>query len=334
MVKKIVNAVVFALAIVVGILAVVFVSKYDEEKKVQYKSVGILRTDEATQKVLDELATVKVGTLDSYLKKTQDQYNTLDSTLKVQKKQADDFYTYINVMKTNAAEDFTAFKTTYPNNVASILSFDGKTKLDSTGNVVEVEGDYVKAFKGINDADQLAEYVTNTLSTEYDEFHQDYLRKDEVRTALKEYIKNVDAINALNDVKQKEAQLKDFQADVVNFGTMENNLLAPAFIICYVLVCITILILVVFALIKLVTNIKTSYKSLIVIIGLCLVAILCYAIASPDVNNEIFNKLQITPGTGKLIEAGCYFAYVIFGLVVLAIICCPIISWARNRKSL
>lgn len=334
MVKRIVNIVVFALAIAVGVLAVVFVSKYDDEKKVLYKSSDLLRADESGQKILNELATVKVSNLDQYVKKTQDQYNTLDSTLKVQKKQADDFYTYVNVMKTTAAENFTDFKAAYPNNVASILSFDTDTRLDSTGKVVETEGKYVKAFKNIKNTDELSAYVLSTLSVDYDAFHQDYLRKDEQRTALKEYIKNIENINSMNDVKQKEEQLKSFQDDIVNFKTLENKLLTPALYICYVLIITAILILLAFALIRIISNFKTSYKGLLVIVAMCVIVLICYALASPDANNEIFNKLQIAPNVGKRIEAGCYLVYFTFSLIIISIICCPIISWLRNKKSL
>lgn len=321
MVRRIINYVVFALAIAVGVLAVVFVSKYDEGKKEQYKAVCMLRTDEAGQKLLDEFTTVKVENLDAYLKKVQEQYNTLDDSLRNQKKSADDFYTYVNVMKTTAAEDFAGFKAAYPGNVESIMSFDKN-------------GQYAKDFQALQNEEDLSNYVMNELSNSYSAFHQEYLRGDEQRTAMKEFIKTVDGVNALNDVSEKTKQMEGLQSDVQSFQGMESNLLTPAFYICYILVIVTVLILLFFAVKKIATNFKQSYKGLLVIAALIVVALICYLIASPDVNNEIFTKLQIAPDTGKLIEAGCYFAYVVFALVVVAIICCPIVSYMRNRKSL
>lgn len=321
MVRRIINYVVFALAIAVGVLAVVFVSKYDEGKKEQYKAVCMLRTDEAGQKLLDEFSTVKVETLPDYLKKVQDQYNALDDSLRSQKKSADDFYTYVNIMKTTASEDFAGFKANYPANVESIMSFDK-------------DGKYVKEFQEIANEEALANYVLDELSSDYSEFHQEYLRGDEQRTALKEYIKTLDGVNSLNDVSEKTKQMETLQSDVNNFQSMESNLLTPAFYICYILVIVTVLILVVFAVVKLVANFKQSYKALLVIAALFVVAFICYLVAGPDVNNEVFTKLQIAPDTAKLIEAGCYFAYVAFALVILAIICCPVVAYLRNRKSL
>ena len=45
-------------------------------------------------------------------------------------------------------------------------------------------------------------------------------------------------------------------------------------------------------------------------------------------------KLQISPETGKLIEAGAYLCYVVFFVAILTIIFCPVIARIRGNRSI
>ncbi|MDD6581988.1 MAG: hypothetical protein PUF10_04810 [Bacteroidales bacterium] len=321
MTRKIINIVVFIVAVVAGVLAIAYASKFDDDKIEQYKAVCTLQEDADGQKVLDEFTKVKVETLDTFMSRTQQTYNTLDDSLRVEKKSADDFYNYVNVLKTTATEDFDGFKADYPDNVKSLLTFDK-------------DGKYVKEFQSLKNKEELEKYLLSTLNTEYSDCRQHYLRGEEKCGALKTFLKTTEGVAGINDVNEKGKQLKTQQEDVLSFQSMSDKLLNPSFYIIYILFGFTFLALIAFALINIVSNFKTSYKVLLAILALFVVAIICYLVARPEVNNEVFMKLQISPETGKLIEAGTYLCYVVFFVAILTIIFCPLIARIRGNRSI
>ena len=114
---------------------------------------------------------------------------------------------------------------------------------------------------------------------------------------------------------------------------MSGKLFDPAVFLFYILLAITLGAMVVFALINVVTNFKTSYKGLLGILALLAIFGISYAIASPELS-DVFIKLQITPETARAIEAGCYTCYTVFFIAILAIIVSPIVNAIRTKRSL
>src|SRR5574344_1291914 len=170
MTRKIINIVVFTVAIVGGILGVVYAGLFDDEKINQYKAVGVLQDENPA--MLDELETVTIESLPKYVETYQNTYNTLDDQLRAEKKSKESFYYYLSTLKSINAEDFADFKAGYPNNLKELLD-----EFDSTKT-------YQTEFDKIATYEDLTAYLL-PLEENYNEVRQNYLKKEAYRNALK-----------------------------------------------------------------------------------------------------------------------------------------------------
>lgn len=320
MYRKIVNIVVFTIAIIACVLAVIFATKFDDEKVTQYKAVCVLHDNAQGQEVLNQVASATPETLPECVEQSQNFYNSLDDALRAEKKVKETFYDYVATLQTLNAETFDEFKANYPGNVQEALV------------VFDTTHQFEQEFANINSYEDLASYMIS-LEQSYNVTRQSYLQKEEVRNALKTVQDNLTTIAEYNSKDKKAEELALLQNDIKNYQTMSGKLFDPAVILFYVLLAITLGAMIVFALINVITNFKTSYKGLLGILALLIVFGISYAMASPELS-DVFVKLQIAPETARAIEAGCYTCYAVFFTAILAIIVSPIVNSIRTKKSL
>ena len=318
MTRRIVNIVIFAIAAVACILAIIYAAMFDSEKINQYKAVGVLHDN--NPELLSDLSATTPETLPAYVEKCQTVASELDGELRSEKKAKENFYDYLSTLKALNADNFDGFKAGYPANVKSLL------------DQFDTEGKYVEQFGKVADYKGLTNYLVD-LEQEYNGVRQAYLQKEAYRNALKVVQDATTGIAELNSAELKATQLTDFQGFVKKSQVASNRLLNSSFTLFYIMLFFAIAALLFFAIMRIVKNLKTSYKALVAIVALVVLFIICYLCASP-ILDDVFIKLQIAPETARLIEAAVYFTYVVFFAAIVTIIAAPIISAIRDKKSL
>ena len=318
MTRKIINIVIFAIAAIACVLAIVFAAMFNSDKINQYKAVGVLHDN--NPELLSDLSAATPETLPAYVEKCQTVATELDGELRSEKKAKENFYDYLSTLKALNADNFDDFKAGYPANVKVLLDqFD-------TACV------YVEQFGKVNDYKALTNYLAS-LEEEYNGVRQAYLQKEAYRNALKVVQDATINISEINSAELKANMLTDFQSFAHKSQVSSNKVLNTAFYLFYIMLIFALVSLLAFAIIRIVKNIKTSYKALIAIVALLVIFLITYLCASPALD-DVFIKLQISPDTARLIEAAVYFTYVIFFAAIVTIIAAPIISAIRDKKSL
>ena len=318
MTRRIVNIVIFAIAAIACVLAIIYAAMFDSDKINQYKAVGVLHDN--NPELLNLLSDVTPETLPAYVEKSQTVASELDGELRSEKKAKESFYDYLSTLKALNADNFEAFKAGYPTNVKVLLD-----QFDTTGV-------YVEQFSKISDYKGLTNYLVD-LEQEYNGVRQAYLQKEAYRNALKVVQDATTNISELNSAELKANQLAEFQNFVHKSQVSSNKLLNSSFYLFYIMLFFAIAALLFFAVMRIAKNLKTSYKALVAIVALVVLFVICYLCASP-ILDDVFIKLQIAPETARLIEAAVYFTYVVFFAAIATIIAAPIISAIRDKKSL
>ena len=318
MTRRIVNIVIFAIAAIACVLAIIYAAMFDSDKINQYKAVGVLHDN--NPELISELSAATAETLPAYVEKCQTVASELDGELRSEKKAKENFYDYLSTLKALNADNFDGFKAGYPANVKVLLE------------QFDAEGKYVEEFSKVSDYKGLTNYLVD-LEQEYNAVRQAYLQKETYRNSLKVVQDATTAIAELNSAELKASQLADFQNFVHKSQVSSNKLLNASFYLFYIMLFFAIAALLFFAIMRMAKNLKTSYKALVAIVALVVLFVICYLCASP-ILDDVFIKLQIAPETARLIEAAVYFTYVVFFAAIVTIIAAPIVSAIRDKKSL
>ena len=319
MTRKIINIVIFAVAAIACVLAIIFAAMFDSDKINQYKAVGVLHDN--NPELLTELSQATPETLSAYVEKSQSVATELDGELRSEKKAKENFYDYLSTLKALNSDNFEGFKAAYPANVKVLL------------DQFDTEGKYVEQFNSkVTDYKSLTNYLVD-LEQQYNKVRQEYLQKETYRNSLKVVQDATTAISELNSAELKASQLSDFQNFVHKSQVSGNKLLTASFYLFYIMLIFALASLLFFAIFRIAKNLKNSYKVLIAVVGLVVLFVICYLCASPALD-DVFIKLQVAPETARLIEAAVYFTYVVFFAAIATIIAAPIISAIRDKKSL
>ena len=84
MTRRIVNIVIFAIAAIACVLAIIYAAMFDSDKINQYKAVGVLHDN--NPELLSELSATTPETLPAYVEKCQTVASELDGELRSEKK--------------------------------------------------------------------------------------------------------------------------------------------------------------------------------------------------------------------------------------------------------
>lgn len=346
MVKRIINIAIFAVGIIAIALAVVFVAKWngsvanDDSAKEKanvdfYKAIGILQTFDEGQQLLDGFLnadTKAIGTTKSpgaYTTKINQYVAKKDAECKVTEENAKKFYSYLNVLKAVKEADFATFSANYPHNMLSLT-------VENEGKTFSFGDQYVKEFKGIKSYEELNNYITGKLSEEYTEYKTTQLTEQDHLNAIKKLQMANDSVANISafDQEKKQEILSTFQNNFQSYKSMDHGMINPSFIMIYVMFAIAMVAVVLFILVNIISNFKTSYVGLLAFVALLLIMVIAYLCAQPDINNLTFAKLSISPTEGRFIEACCYIVYILGGAAILAAILCPIASIVRSNIKL
>lgn len=311
---KIIKIIIFTIAIIDCLLALVFAGSFNNDKKDNY--IQTERVKAMNPAMLSDFEDATPESLSVFLTKYQAELASRTDSLKNVQRQKDILYTYLQDLKDLNQDNFEAYKKDFPVRSAGLFA-----KCDRRQA-------YIDGFAGVETCDDLEKYVSD-ISDEYAILKQDYLEERGYLKAANAFIAQVDQIDATASKIKKESELKELQDDVKNFNAnagLQNAIL----IIAYILFCITVFMMLFFAGIKLVTSFKTSYKVLLVLLLFGVIFLVGFLVGTPELSVSAVRQ-GMTPGGYKLVNACTFSLYVTLLAAIVAVIVSAIYSTVKNK---
>lgn len=313
--EKIFKYTIFAVAIVDCLLALVFSLRFNDEKKDGYAQVQTVKSH--NPQLLSDIQTATPESLPGLVTKYQAGLAAYGDSLKKVQMQKDILYTYLQELKGLDENSFADYKTGFSAHSAVLFA-----KCDN-------KDAYINGFNAIGSFANLESY-TGKIESEYDVLKQNYLLDRDYLKAANSLVSKADLINSTASANKKTADLKDLQDDIRSFGT--NASFQTAFIyIAYVLLAITVLLMVVFAVAKIVRNFRTSYKILVVLALAAVIVFIGYLLGSPDLSSSAI-KMGMSVTGYRMVNAGCFIVYIALLCAVLAIVVTSVMNAIKNRR--
>ncbi len=310
--KKIINIIIFSVAGLACLMALIFVGIYQDDKTM-FDEVSLVR--ERTPQAVDDLLAVTHETLPQYIATYQETASKEAIALKEKQFPKDILYTYISNLKEITAESFPEFKSNFPH-YADVLfaKSDQKQK-------------YIDGFNKVNDFKELSAYIT-TLNKEYAPIKQEYIKDKEYLKALNAVVGRAQIITETVSQNKQISQIEELQ-ELIKSASKSGNILNFAVMFFYVIIFAAILLTILFAIFQIFANIKTSYQ---VFIGIGIMAILLLVayFVSPSELTPSAIKMQHTPSEMKFIGAGVVTFYVVFLGAILSILVTGVINMFKK----
>ncbi len=313
--KNIVKIIIFVVAIVAVLLAVWFAGVFDQDKLDKYNEVMIVNENNPEMIAAFEATTPE--SLPAFVDQYRGEGMPLADGLKAQQIQKDILYTYIVELQELTAETFPEYQANFANHAKALFA-----KADDAQA-------YIDGFNAVADFDHLSSYISK-LDDQYSVIKQDFIEQKSYNKAYNSLVNQADAVNQIVSDNKKAEDLATLQSDVKQYitnGKILNVLMALA----YTLFFATILLLVVFALKAIFTNIKSSTKTLVVLVVFALVILLGYLVASSELTPSAI-KMQLAPYQVKWIGAGMFVFYIAFFGAICAVVYAAISGAIKNRK--
>jgi hypothetical protein len=312
--KKIINIVIFVVAIVACATALYFSVAFDDTKKDKYYEVGDLKAK--NPQMLIDFAAATPENLPGFIEKYQQEAAKLNIDLKEQELQRNIEYTFItNLSDIQSESAFTDFK----------ANFDTYKGLFAKSKRADF---FVNGFNKVNKFEDLANYVA-TLEKDYAPIKQECIVHKEYVKSFNSFLTRVDGINTSASANRKATDLATLQKDVATSKT-EEGMLNFSVVLVYIIFFATIAAMLIFALIQIVMNIKNSYKALLGVLFIVLLLIVGYFISSGELSTSAI-KMQHTAGEVKWIGSGVFTFYAVFFLALATIVVSAIINAIKNR---
>lgn len=313
--NKIIKFIIFAVAIVDCILALTFAFGFNEEKKDNFFQAQQIEAQNPT--MLSDFQTATPESLPKVIKTYQDQNAKANDSLKAVQMQKDILYTYLLDLKNLNADNFGQYKADFVNRAEGLFAKCDKKK------------EYVDGFNAVQDYKGLEAYLSK-LEGEYATLKNDYLTSRSYLKSANSLVNRADMINMTASANKKATDLQDLQNDLKGFKSSER--LQNAFIfIGYAMAFVTVGLLLFFALTKIVTNFKSSYKILVVLALFALIVFIGYLLGSSELSASA-QKAGMTVSGFKMVNAACFTFYVFLCVSILSIFVTGIIGAIKNRK--
>ncbi|MCQ2270851.1 MAG: hypothetical protein MJZ52_06470 [Bacteroidales bacterium] len=313
--KNIVKIIIFVVAIITCILAVMFAAKFDQEKMANYNEARVVNDNNPEMVAAFEATTPE--NLPAFVEQYRTEGAQLSETLKAHQVQKDILYTYIVELNELTEETFPEYQAAFPEHSKALFA-----KADDAQK-------YVDGFAGVASFENLEAYVS-TLENEYGVIKQDFIKEKTYNKAYNSLVNQADAVNQVVSDNKKAEDLAMLQSDVKNYIS-NGKLLNVTVMLGYFLFAVCIVMLLFFALKAILSNIKSSYKSLLVIVAFVILVFIGYLIASPELTPSAI-KMQHTVQQVKWIGAGMFVFYIALAGAICAVIFTAISNAIKNRK--
>lgn len=313
--KNIVKIIIFVVAIVTCILAVLFAAKFDQEKMANYNEARVVNANNPEMVAAFEATTPE--NLPAFVEQYRTEGATLSETLKAHQVQKDILYTYIVELSELTEATFPEYQAAFPEHSKALFA-----KADDAKK-------YVDGFAGVAAFENLEAYIS-TLENEYSVIKQDFIKEKTYNKAYNSLVNQADAVSQVVSDNKKAEDLAMLQSDVKNYIS-NGKLLNVTVMLGYFLFAVCIVMLLFFALKAILSNIKSSYKSLLVIVAFVVLVFIGYLIASPELTPSAI-KMQHTVQQVKWIGAGMFVFYIALAGAICAVIFTAISNAIKNRK--
>ena len=315
--KKIVNIIIFTIAGIACLFALIFSFSFDEKSAANYNATGQVKA--VAPEMLKELSATNVDNLQEFITKYQSQVEERNKLNRELQNKKEILYTFITSLKEIDKDqaNFDQYKTDFASYSARLIAEEPTAQ------------SYIEKFNKVDNLDKLNSYVLD-LENEYAVIKQDYLVEVENIKALNFLLEQVSHIDANISVQKKEVDLKELQDNISDFqtGAVQLNVAIYGF---YIIFFITVGLLAFFAIFHLVKNFKSSIGVLLGIALLIVVTIIGYFI-STDQLTDVAIKLQISPNEMKWVGAGIILFYFIFFGAIAAVIGSIIVNLVKKYR--
>lgn len=314
--NRIINIVIFAVAILACCVAVAFsFFSFDGEKKDSYIQAQEVKAQ--TPQMVSDLETATVQTLPTVIEKYQKETADRSEKQKEAQLEKDILYTYLQDLKNLDENSFETYKANFPERSATLFV---KTKNKQK---------YVDGFNAVKSFKDLDGYIED-LSKEYAQVKQDYLVERNYIKSANALINKAAAIDGNASESKKASELEAYQTDLKSFdksAKLQNFFIILTYILGIGAAALTVFFLVA----NMVTNFKTSYKILVALLFLVVVFIIGYAVGTPTLSPSAI-KAGMTGSGYKMVNAAVFTVYVCLFVAIASIIVTLIMNAVKNRN--
>lgn len=314
--NRIINIVIFVVAILACCLAIAFsFFSFDADKKESYIQTQEVKAK--TPEMVSDLETATVESLPSVIEKYKELNAENAKKQKEDQIQKDILYTYLQDLKNLDENTFEGYKAKFPERSAGLFAkANDKQK-------------YIDGFNSVNTYKDLDGYAEQ-INKEYNEVKQNYLVERNYIKSANALINRADAINGTASATKKAADLESFQSDLKSFGksaSLQNFFI----ILTYILGIGALALMVFFLLTNMIANFKTSYKILLGLLLLVVAFFIGYLIGTPTLSPSAI-KAGMTGSGYKMVNAAVFTVYVCLFGAILSIIVSLIMNAVKNRN--
>ena len=262
--NNIVKIIIFVVAIVACLFAVWFAASFNQDKLDKYNEAQLVNN--ANPEMIAAFEATTPESLPAFVDQYRGEGMTLAEGLKAQQLQKDILYTYIVELQELNAETFPEYQANFPSHSKALFA-----KADNAQA-------YIDGFNAVADFNALDKYINN-LENEYNVMKQEFIQQKSYIKAYNSLVNQADAVNQIVSENKKAEDLATLKGEVKQYmsnGKLLNVILTMA----YILFFINIALLLIFALKAIITNIRSSYKILVVLALFAVIIILGYVFAS------------------------------------------------------
>ena len=315
--NRIINIVIFAIAILACLVAIVFsFFSFDADKKDNYIQTQEVKAQ--SPEMVADFQTATVETLPTVIEKYQKETQERKENLKSVQMEKDILYTYLQDLKSidNEAK-FETYKANFPaRSEALFVKCSPETKKKC-----------VDGFNGVKSFKDMEKYVEK-VNEDYSAVKQAYLVENSYIKSANGLIARAEAINGTASASKTAADFESFQNDLKSFGKSAS--LQNFFImLVYVLLIGAFALMIFFLVTSMVTN--SSYQILLGLVLLVVIFFIGYAVGTPTLSNSAI-KAGMTGSGYKMVNAAVFTVYTCLFGAILAIIVSLILNAVKNKN--
>jgi type II secretory pathway pseudopilin PulG len=314
--NRIINIVIFVVAILAVIVAIAFsFFSFDAEKKDSY--VQVREIEAQTPEMVSDFENATLETLPAVIDKYQQEMQDRSTKLKDVQLEKDILYTYLQDLKNLDENTFETYKANFPDRSAHLFAkSENKQK-------------YVDGFNGVNSYKDLEGYV-NKMNDEYANIKQQYLIERNYIKSANALINRGIAIRDNASASKKATEFEAMQADLKSFGKSAS--LQNFFIILVYILGLGAAFLMLFFLVKnMVTDFKSSYKILVGLLFLVVVFFIGYLVGTPVLSHSAI-KAGMSSSGYKMVNAAVFTVYICLLVAIVSIFATLIMNAVKNKN--
>lgn len=314
--NRIINIVIFVVAILACIVAIAFsFFSFDAEKKDSYIQVQEIQAQ--TPEMVSDFENATLETLPTVIDKYQQETQDRSAKLKEVQLEKDILYTYLQDLKNLDEKSFETYKANFPARSEALFAKSANKQK------------YVDGFNAVKTYKDLEGYV-DQVNDDYAELKQQYLIERNYIKSANALINRGIAIRDNASASKKATEFEGLQSDLKSFNKSAH--LQNFFIILVYILGLGAAFLMVFFLLKnMVTDFKSSYKILVGLLFLVVVFIIGYLVGTPTLSPSAI-KAGMSSSGYKMVNAAVFTVYICLLVAIVSIFATLIMNAVKNKN--